>query len=207
MSNQQTLKDLVLLAIKRHDTSGRQLAMRAQAHGFDITVTTINHLRAGTYKYKPSAETLRAIAWLAGVDDSVAFEAASQRIPGPPFAKELPENVDHLSPRSRRIILDLTRALIDMESDDESADTTEPTSSGPKLRAVANEDHPREEQKNEPGSKSSLGLLPWDADIDTSEVPPIEQVAAHPNFKSKRQKWEEQYGERGEESQDPGEGF
>ncbi|WP_133833783.1 hypothetical protein [Arthrobacter sp. JUb115] len=203
MSNQQTLKDLVLLAVDRHKTSGRQLAVRAQAHGFDITVTTINHLKAGTYKYNPSPETIRAIAWLAGVEDSVAFEAASQRIPGPPFSKELPEDVDHLSPRSRKIILDLARALIDMESDNELTQPQSKTKPHTRLRAVAPEGDPRPGQKTNPGDLGVTEIFGEEA--RNYPLPNLDQMAAHPNFKSKRQKWEEAYGERGEESQDSGE--
>lgn len=204
MSNHQTLKDLVLLAVDRHKTSGRQLAMRAQAHGFDITVTTINHLKAGTYKYNPSAETIRAIAWLAGVDDSVAFEAASQRIPGPPFSKELPEDVDHLSPRSRKIILELTRALIDMESDHESAQQESTNlETTTHLRTVAPPSDPSPGQKTTHGDLGVTELFGEDA--RNYPLPDLDQMAAHPNFKSKRQKWEEAYGERGEESQESGE--
>lgn len=42
---------------------------------------------------------------------------------------------------------------------------------------------------------------PMDPDVETP--PPFEQLAAHPDLKTEHEKFEEQYGERGEENQDP----
>ncbi|WP_426302744.1 hypothetical protein [Arthrobacter sp. R-11] len=123
MKQPKTVRDLVDLAIQRHQTSGRQLAFMAQGHGFKITTTTINHLKAGTYKSIPSADTLRAVAWLAGVSDQVAFTAAGQPVPGPPFADDLPPGVDSLSPKSRRVIIEMARVLVDLEKNADASDT------------------------------------------------------------------------------------
>ncbi|MCL1900070.1 MAG: hypothetical protein FWG11_06120 [Promicromonosporaceae bacterium] len=77
--------------------------------------TTLNHIGAGTYKSRPSAETVRAVAYLAGVSDDEAFTAAGLPIPGPPFADELPPDADELSPRSRKAVIEVIRAMLAAE--------------------------------------------------------------------------------------------
>jgi hypothetical protein len=79
--------------------------------------TTLNAIAAGTYKSQPKADTVRAIAWLAGVTDEVAFTAAGLPVPGPPFADELPPGVDNLSPKARKALIDLMRVLVEEERD------------------------------------------------------------------------------------------
>jgi hypothetical protein len=113
----QTLRSLVRQALDARGASGRQLATFAQGHGFRVTATTINHIAAGTYKSEPKPETIRAIAWLAGVTEEVAFAAAGVPMPGPPFADELPPGVDNLSPRSRRAAVEVLRALVEAEQE------------------------------------------------------------------------------------------
>lgn len=111
----QTLRSLVLAAKDAHGLSMRQLAVRAQGRGFKVVDTTLNHIAAGTYKSDPKPETVRAIAWLSGVPDEVAFAAAGVPMPGPPFSEELPPGVDNLSPRSRRAAVEVLRALVEAE--------------------------------------------------------------------------------------------
>ena len=60
-------------------------------------------------------QPLRALAWLAGVHEDVAFTAAGKPKPGPPLADELPPGVDYLSPRSRRAAIEMLRALVAAE--------------------------------------------------------------------------------------------
>jgi hypothetical protein len=114
----KSLRDLVEVAITRHDTSGRQLAFLAQREGFTLATTTVNAIRQGTYKSAPTNETIKAIAWLAGVSDEVAFTAAGQPVPGPPFAEELPPGVDNLPAKARKAAIDMLRVLVDMNKDD-----------------------------------------------------------------------------------------
>lgn len=117
------LRELVQHACDRHRASGRQLALMAQQHGFRITTTTVNHIRSGTYKSKPDEQTIRALAWLAGVSDRVAFECAGRPLPGPPFADELPPGVDNLPPKARKVVIDLLRVLV---SENERANGARP---------------------------------------------------------------------------------
>lgn len=112
-----TLQQLVHTAVARHGhISVRKLADYANDRGrWRITHTTLNNIRAGTYKSEPTDETVRAIAWLAGVEDDVAYAAAGLRTPGKPFADELPPGTDHLSPKARKAVIELLRVLIAQE--------------------------------------------------------------------------------------------
>lgn len=110
-----SLRELVRAALQQRGGSGRSLAAAAERAGHKITHTTVNQLAAGTYKFTPSAETIRAVAWLAQVPEKVAFAAAGVPMPGPPFADELPPGVDNLSPRSRRAAVEVLRALVEAE--------------------------------------------------------------------------------------------
>lgn len=112
----QTLRELAQAVVSTQQMSSRQIAMKAQRSDRKLTATTLNHMLAGTYKYQPTADTLRTLAWLAGVSEEVAFTAAGQPVPGPPLADELPDGADHLSPKSRRVIIDMVRVLIDLET-------------------------------------------------------------------------------------------
>ena len=86
----QSLNGLVDLAFeKRRPASGARLAEIARAADYKIVATTINHIRAGTYRPQPGKQTLEALAFLAGVPTAVAYEAAGLPVPGKPFAEEL----------------------------------------------------------------------------------------------------------------------
>lgn len=129
MNAPQSLAELVDQAlVHRGVKSGRRLAELAQDHGHRLTNTTVNAIRSGTYKFQPTAETVRAIGWLAGVSEEVAFAAAGLRVPGPPFADELPPGVDNLSPRKRKVVIELLRVLIDEEEVTGNAQHPAPTS-------------------------------------------------------------------------------
>lgn len=108
----QSLKELIDHATFRRSTSGRQLGMMAREKGFAVTGTTINKIRQGTYHSTPSDETIRAIAWLAGVPEALAFRVAGQPLPGPPLGEELPPGADNLSAKSRKAVIEYTRVLI-----------------------------------------------------------------------------------------------
>lgn len=125
MNASPSLSELVGAALERHRTSVRQLSFLAQKQGFRVTHTTLNQLRAGTYKSTPNGETIRAIAWLAGVSEEVAFTAAGQPVPGPPFAEELPPGVDNLPPKARKAAIDMLRVLVDLNRDADEAEQAE----------------------------------------------------------------------------------
>jgi hypothetical protein len=114
----KSLSELVELAIRKRGSSGLGLSQLAAKNGHQLTATTINQIRQGIYKSQPRESTIRAIAWLAGVSDKVAFTAAGQPVPGPPFAEELPPGVDNLPPKARKAAIDMLRVLVDMNKDD-----------------------------------------------------------------------------------------
>ncbi|MFR9767106.1 hypothetical protein [Nocardia sp. SC052] len=89
----------------------------ARTSGVDMRLNrgTASLILSGKYKSKPSDSTIRAIAHLAGVPEYRAFEAAQRPQPTNPFRDELPEGVDHLSPKRRRVALEVLRALVEAE--------------------------------------------------------------------------------------------
>ncbi|MGO1320429.1 MAG: hypothetical protein ACTII7_07640 [Galactobacter sp.] len=191
MKAPKTLTELIDAAAVRHDASVRQLASLAQSKGYKITHTTLNAMRAGSYKSTPKAETLKGIAWLAGVSERVAFTAAGQPVPGPPIADELPDGADRLSAKSRRVLIEMARVLVDLEARTDDTNTEDDHAGGP--RAVGHE-------AGAGGERVVDG-----AGVGAAEktVPPIELLAAHPPMERARDKFETAYGAVGEENQDP----
>lgn len=113
MNTPRSIGDLLDLAVERHGTdSGRELERIAQAGGFRIVHTTINAIRAGSYKSNPSERTLKAIAFLANVPDRVAFEAAGRSPHERPFVEDLPPGVDDLLPNERRVAVEMLRLMV-----------------------------------------------------------------------------------------------
>lgn len=121
--NATTLRDLLKQAVDRRLDQGlnagyrtlQELVEAEERHrprGLQLNRTTASQILNGTYKGEASDGTIRAIGWLAGVSDEVAFAAADRRAPGPPFAMELPPGVDDLSPKERRAAIEILRALI-----------------------------------------------------------------------------------------------
>lgn len=200
MNQPKSLKELVELAAQYRGASGLGLSQLAAKNGLQITTTTINAIRQGTYKSVPREGTLRALAWLADVDASVAFTAAGQPVPGPPFAEELPPGVDNLPPKARRAAIDMLRVLVDMNQDadhagnaqhqDEPADTTGAGSDTRNAR---------------PGQKTGRGLssVPTSAEHEDNIPLPedyLDLAAGSPH--QSQIKRDREWSERGEESQE-----
>ncbi len=199
MNQPQSLRDLVELAIQYRDTSGLGLSQLASSNGYRVTTTTINAIRQGVYKSTPRESTLRALAWLAGVDASVAFTAAGQPAPGPPFAEELPPGVDNLSPKSRKIMIDLARVLVDLEKAEDAsntADQEQPTD----IRDAGKRRNPRA------GQKTNLASLPSDHDAPGDGNIPLpdnwQDLAAYTGPSSHKDR-DAEWAQRGEETQEP----
>ena len=136
----------------------------------------------------PETKIARAAMASMGVDlqiDEVAVDDAVR-------------NSDEFSERDRRIITSVLDAMRETQSETSNEDQDKPKTnppSKPTLRAVSSRGEAGQEQKI-PDRDDPAFLIP----------PPIEQLAAHPYFKTEHEKFEEAYGERGEENQDPGEG-
>ena len=125
MNQPKSLSELIELAIRKHETSGLGLSQLATKNGYQLTATTINQIRQGIYKSRPRDTTIRAIAWLAGVSEKVAFTAAGQPVPGPPFAEELPPGVDNLPAKARKAAIEMLRVLVDMNRATDAEHTEE----------------------------------------------------------------------------------
>ena len=212
MNEPQSLRELVESAASRHQTSGRQLAFLAQKEGFTLATTTVNAIRQGTYKSVPTDETIRAIAWLAGVSDEVAFMAAGQPVPGPPFAEELPPGVDNLPAKARKAAIDMLRVLVDMNKEVVGNGRDHPTHMNQAGESPANPDAATtRDPKVELASKDSLDqevkLISEDAHPDADEYGHIPlpanyyQLAAD-GSRNYGAEEEAQTSARGEESQD-----
>lgn len=116
---QMTLADLLRRAID--DRTGaplRDIQALVEAEeavrprGMSLNRSTASQILRGAYRGTPSPATVRAIGWLAGVTDEVAFAAAGQPAPGRPLAEELPAAADTLNDRERAVVLDIVRALL-----------------------------------------------------------------------------------------------
>ncbi|MEB3064373.1 hypothetical protein [[Mycobacterium] zoologicum] len=108
----KSLMDLIEIAAKRQDgASGRRLADLAQRAGHDISHATLNRLRQGTYASRPTDASIRAIAYLAEVPETVAFAAVGVR---PPAADQyqVPIEAQRMSTRQRRALDELLRAFV-----------------------------------------------------------------------------------------------
>ncbi|MBS9535915.1 hypothetical protein KIH27_20230 [Mycobacterium sp. M1] len=108
----KSLMDLIEIAAKRHDgASGRRLADLAQRAGHDISHATLNRLRQGTYASRPTDASIRAIAYLAEVPETVAFAAVGVR---PPAADQyqVPAEAHRMNTRQRRALDELLKAFV-----------------------------------------------------------------------------------------------
>lgn len=112
----KTLREIMEAAARRHGdgvkpATGRRLGEIADAHGWPITHTTINHLLGGTYTSRPSRRTLDAVANLAGIDPRRVYEIAGRKYQAP-FAEQLPPDVDELTPDQRKAVIAVIRAML-----------------------------------------------------------------------------------------------
>ncbi|QSZ49374.1 hypothetical protein [Arthrobacter sp. D5-1] len=192
MNMNPSLRSLVETAVERHQTSVRQLSILAQKQGYRVTHTTLNQVRSGTYKSAPSEVTIKAIAWLAGVSEQVAFMAAGQPVPGPPFAEELPAGVDNLPPKARKAAIDMLRVLVDMNQGLADAELTSDQEQPIDIR------RPGERRNARAGQKTPLSV-PDDGNIPLPDN--WKDLAAYTGPTSHKNR-EHEWSERGEGSQE-----
>lgn len=118
MNAPRTLRELLEEASGHGELSTRQLEMKVDAaieRGHlraRLNRVTIAKITNGSYKSRPTDDTIRAIAYLAGVNDEVAFTAAGRRTPGRPFSEDLPDGVDDLTPKEREAAVYMLRVLV-----------------------------------------------------------------------------------------------
>lgn len=112
MAATRSLVELIDVAAARHgNVSGRRLAELAQEAGHDISHATLNRIRQGTYLSRPSAVSVRAIAYLAGVSEDTAFAGAGMTAPraGAPYRP--PAEAELMDSRQRKALTELVRAF------------------------------------------------------------------------------------------------
>jgi hypothetical protein len=106
-----TLQTLIDAALAKHDTASiNHLARIAKAANYTLTQTTLAQIHNGTYRSRPNAPTLEAIAYLAGVSSAEAHRAAGLPAPGIPY--EPPPGADRLTPKERDIVNGVIRAIL-----------------------------------------------------------------------------------------------
>ncbi|MDF3308767.1 hypothetical protein P3H15_27490 [Rhodococcus sp. T2V] len=172
MNETETLRGLIGLARRERGTSVRQLAIQAKNAGFKIVGTTLNAIENGTYKSEPSEDTIRAIGWLAGVGEAVAFAAAGRRVPGPPFAEELPPGVDDLGPAERKAAIEMLRTLVALRQEVDNAQVQEPrTQEGSSKQRSAGSG------EEGPGAAMKPGAKPRHLNAAPPAMPTAEQEA------------------------------
>ena len=66
MNETQTLRLLLQESADVHGLSGRGLADLATSNGFNLNRSTVSKILKGTYLARPTNDTIRAVAWLAG---------------------------------------------------------------------------------------------------------------------------------------------
>lgn len=112
-SQNESLRDIALLAQSRHDgEGGRAMERIAKRSGFTISASTFDRIAAGTYRSKAQKKTLQALAHLAGVSEERAYEAADRRYVAKKFADQLPDDVDQLEEDQREALIYAARAFL-----------------------------------------------------------------------------------------------
>lgn len=132
------LRDLVLLAQQRHaDIRGRPASLRAleraaREAGYEVGNSTLSRISTGTYPSDLGEDLLRALSHLSGVPYREVHRIAGRGNVRPPFADQLPRNVDLLTPREREVLVRLMSVMLAGRrpgdvADDERALPSKPT--------------------------------------------------------------------------------
>lgn len=204
MNEPDSLQGLAKAVLDKQQLSSRQIADKARRAGRRLSYTTLNSLAAGTYRSTPTPDTVRTLAWLAGVSESVAFHAAGLPVPGPPLADELPPGSDNLSPKSRAAVIQMLRVLIDLESNHDehteheeqpdAREREEPDGAAPARGGGA--------RGGDAGAGQKTTVTAGAPDVLDGVRPADLDLAAHPNFELTRDRQDREWGDIGEENQD-----
>ncbi|MGV2950856.1 hypothetical protein ACNPM8_01570 [Glutamicibacter sp. AGC46] len=206
MNEIHPLGELIQEVMDRNAWSLRGLSSRADQLGFKMS-----HSNFGRLKDEPitsmKGETIKMLAKVLKVSEArvatatldsmgIANDGSQERLALADFVRTSSE----VSARDQRILLSVIGAMCDDESGiNGQSERANPNPAGSHLRAVAPTGDPIPGQKTEP--EYSITEL-HGAEADKYPAPPIEELAAHPNYESTREKFERQHGSRGEENQD-----
>lgn len=115
---QDVLAAIAAAAGQRSWGRGTWFERETEALGHKVAHTTTNAILNGTYRHKPTADTLASYSRVAdryGIDGVRVFDAAGQPQRAGEFAQQLPDDVDDLDPRSRAFVLEMIRYLLEVE--------------------------------------------------------------------------------------------
>lgn len=203
-SSTRSLRDIAQLASDRlGGVRGRALDREAKKLGLTLSYTTVDKILAGTYTSRPTRPTLDALAQLSGVEVAEVYEAAGAALPMKPLAEQLPPDVDTLTSEQRRIVIDLARVFVKQNQHERELQR--------QLGSGSNED--QDDPEANPPGKRTLRAVGSGREVvagqkidpeDPEYLKPLERerMAAHPNVKLHRDKFDEIYGDAGEENQD-----
>ncbi|WP_054820997.1 helix-turn-helix transcriptional regulator [Arthrobacter sp. JCM 19049] len=217
MNEIHPLGELLQEVMDRNGWSLRALSKRASDLGF-----AMSHSNFGRLKDEPvvsmKGETIKMLAQVLKVSESRVAEAVlgsmgvdAPAFPEQPKLKDVVRTTSEFSERDQRILLSVIDAMRDESGADGHAvnQDYQGNSRRQSVRAVAPAGDAGPGQKTGPRGYEAEDSLDQHGisqvsgpDAENIPVPPLEQLAAHPNLKSEREKWEEIHGERGEECQD-----
>lgn len=198
---EKTLGDLIEAA--RHVRSEKSLsyAELAKACEGKPTAARLQQYVTGVLKNFPDPESILGLAKGTGNSPKEIVLASARslglNIESDPEDQIFINGISTLPPSAAESLMSIGRELVNLSRkvDHESQDKPETNPPGSRtLRAVGSSGEVVQGQK-----------IPHRDDPDFETPPPLEQLAAHPYFKTKHEQFEEQHGERGEENQDPGE--
>lgn len=137
----------------------------------------------------PQRKTVNAIADALGVNPIEILTASAKALGVPVETQPLSDNLDHLS--DQQILLELATRL--SRSKGQGNESTSTSTAKPlRLRAVAPTSDPSSGQKTGPDDS----IIEFHgAEAEKHPAPPIEQLAAHPKVKTKREHLDEQTGD------------
>ena len=185
---------------RKIDDKGWTTAELARRAG--VSRQTVYNLITDTREFMdqtPQRKTINALADALSVTPMEILTVSAQAL-GIPIEALPPEEILS-SVTNEQILTELSSRLSRSKGlDNESTSTNSPEPRT--LRPVAPAGDTRLGQKTNPEDLGVTELFGEEA--KNYPLPDLDQMAAHPYFKSKNEKWEEAYGERGEESQDPG---
>ncbi|MBM6622633.1 hypothetical protein JTF08_13540 [Micrococcaceae bacterium RIT802] len=207
MNEIHPLGSLIQEALDRNGWSLRHLSKRAADAG-----SPMSHTNLGRIKDEPvisiKAETIRMLAKILMVSESRVAQAALESMgiahsgSADPSIEDVVRTSTELSEYDQQL---LTAVLAVMRSNKGEAnhDDQEQPEANPSGERAAGE--ARRSRGVISGQKTGFSFAPIvqsQTDDQDDEVPPIETLAAHPNFKTDRDRFDESHGAAGEESQE-----
>ncbi|MFJ2620008.1 hypothetical protein [Glutamicibacter sp. NPDC087344] len=205
MNSMQTLADLIKSVQEKNGWSDRDLGRRAAKLDTDITTSDFSRLK-NRELVSVTGSLIRKLALVLMVSEQKVAQAALVSMG---LDLEIPEvtvedavrNSPEFSIRDQALIMGLVSAMRDGESGtDEQQSRADPVNTPPQLPAVASASDPRPGQKTEPEGYGITEI--HGAEAEKYPAPPLEQLAAHPKVKTKREQHDEQTGEHDENCED-----